>query len=401
MSKFEKFLIFIFIVCVLSSFVVVFWKGFSDEILQNKKLIKNEKISEPEIGSLESFSVDGKNFVVNGKFLNRVEIWLIPAGSDISAEDYVKLGDAQNEVLGGLSAWVLPIPDDPQVVAGIFAKVFDKNGKEVGQLALSYGETEEILQAVWGKQVAENVEISLQDSGKSFSFPLGSEFSISLEGKKYLEQELRCQPDGIVFEVVSSTGQDEVIFLKNFSGKATGTCQFVNNDFSLGIKIFNPKTPVEHYEKKKYDLSFSYLSENVESDNDENQFFTKNILNRIDLPANIFYETNLSEASFIVGVTNNDKIMDVCLASDINEEPQPSKTINGVDFKVFKSSEAAAGNRYEIFSFRTIKNGRCYEAVEMLHWGDINNYPPGTVKEFSFDLIHSKLDVILETLQIK
>lgn len=402
MSKFEKFLIILFLVCVMSAFAMVFWKGFSDEILQNGKLTsKSEKISEPEIGSLDSFTVDGKNFIVNGKFLKRVEIWSIPSGTDVLATDYVKLGDAQREVLSGLNAWVLPIPNEVQAVVEIFAKVFDENGKEIGRLSLSYDGMDEIIEAVWGSQKTNQNEISLQDNGKYFSYTLGSEFVIALEGSKYLEQELLCQPDGIVIEIASSTELAVPSISKSFVGKATGTCQFVNNDFSLGIKIFDTKTPLEYYEKKKYDLSFSYPSENVVSDNGENQFFTKNILNRIDLPANIFYGTNLSEVSFIVGVTVNDKIKDACLKADVSEEQQPTKNINGTDFAVFKSSEASAGNRYETISFRTIKNGRCYEAVEMLHWGDINNYPAGTVKEFDQVLIQSKLDNILETLQIK
>ncbi|MDO8260730.1 MAG: hypothetical protein Q7T50_04520 [Candidatus Magasanikbacteria bacterium] len=402
MSKLEKFLILLFIICVLSAFTSIFWNGFSDEISKILTRDNNEKVVvEPVKSKLDNFIFEKNNFIVTGTSLSTVEIWLIPAGKNVTTTDYIKLGEAKKNPSSGLNAWILAVPSEPREAEEIFAKALDVDGKECGRMSLPYRGAIEISSAIWGVQSVEKKKLSLADNGKSFSHGLDSSFSIMLDSEKYPPEELLCEPDGIIFETSSEADPASTYFTKNFFGKATGTCRFINDDFSLNIKIFDSNMPSEYYEKTKYGLSFSYPSEEIVSDNDQNQFLTKNILNRIDLSANNFIGTNLGEASFIVGVTSNKAILNICLESGIGEEQQANRIINGIDYSVFKSSEAGAGNRFQTLSFRTIKNDRCYEAVEFMHWGDINNYPVGTVKEFDQALIQAKLDKILETLIIE
>lgn len=101
------------------------------------------------------------------------------------------------------------------------------------------------------------------------------------------------------------------------------------------------------------------------------------------LPEALFQGTNLSEAAVLVGVSPDPEAIAKCeVPVDTQEQARGTENIDGVTFSVFESTGAAAGNTYESRIFRTMRNGSCYEIVEMLHSGNIGNYPERTVREF-------------------
>ena len=192
----------------------------------------------------------------------------------------------------------------------------------------------------------------------------------------------------IVLLIVSNKMEAYQTRLRN--NFATMSIYTANSQLSLDKKHLNTD----------YNFSFAYPPEDLANNNFQYQFVTNNTLVRIDLPAKYYSGTNLSEAAFIVGASQQPSVVASCTVPILGEEKLGLRTISGSDFTAFYSLEPAAGNRYEAISYRTIKNNICYEVIEFLHWSEISNYSPGTVKEFNHDLIIMQLDKILSTLKL-
>ena len=114
------------------------------------------------------------------------------------------------------------------------------------------------------------------------------------------------------------------------------------------------------------------------------------------LPQSLFDKTNLAEAGVFVGISPRpDAVRDCQIVGQGEANKDLGMTmINGAPFHGFQGVGAGAGNYYDLTIYRTVKNGSCYEIVELLHSGNINNYPPGTVAEFD----KAKFSGILETM---
>lgn len=114
-------------------------------------------------------------------------------------------------------------------------------------------------------------------------------------------------------------------------------------------------------------------------------------------PATLFQGTNLIDAGLYIGASSDSKIVNSCRSPVEGEEQVGTKSINGTVFSVFSSQSAAAGNLYERTEYRTAHNGYCFEIVELLHSGNIGNYPEGSIKQFDPDLFRALLDKMLNT----
>lgn len=155
------------------------------------------------------------------------------------------------------------------------------------------------------------------------------------------------------------------------------------------------------YKSEGYGFNFLYPRNYLFNNNLGRQYKTNNILAEVSLPEIYFAGTNLAEASFMVGVSRNEEIIASCLENLPGEEKQAeTKIINDIEYSVFKALEPAAGNRYETTSYRAVQDDSCYEAVELLHWSEITNYPAGAVKEFDYPSVKLKLDGMLNTLKL-
>lgn len=103
----------------------------------------------------------------------------------------------------------------------------------------------------------------------------------------------------------------------------------------------------------------------------------------IMLDSEQFAGTNLVEAGVFVGVSPEPGAVSVCEKyNGATDVPTGKTSLNGEDFYMFERISAGAGNIYDLLEFRKIKNGSCYEIVALLHSGNIDNYAPGTIKEY-------------------
>ena len=119
----------------------------------------------------------------------------------------------------------------------------------------------------------------------------------------------------------------------------------------------------------------------------------------ITLPTELFEGTNLGEAGVYIGASSSPAIISKwdLPSADSGETPAGTVDLNGNSFAVFTSTEAAAGNIYEERIYRALRNGTCFEIVELLHSGNIGNYDPGTVVEFDRATFQGYLEAIVQT----
>ncbi len=91
---------------------------------------------EPEILSM---SVVRPNIVVEGRGLTKVEIWIVPTGTDVGEESYQLLGEAKYAATNaaGMEIWNFPIPETPLLMTGVLAKGYGRDGMIAGQVSLT------------------------------------------------------------------------------------------------------------------------------------------------------------------------------------------------------------------------------------------------------------------------
>lgn len=128
-----------------------------------------------------------------------------------------------------------------------------------------------------------------------------------------------------------------------------------------------------------------------------------NLYLTITVPAAFEPQTNFVSAQLTVGTSRNNKAIVDCLTPDPTGSPAvPTSTasINGIQFTVFKSSDAGAGNYYETTSYRTLHAGQCYAVEYTVHSSQIGNYPPQyDLQPVNEDQVDSLLDRIVGTFQ--
>lgn len=153
------------------------------------------------------------------------------------------------------------------------------------------------------------------------------------------------------------------------------------------------------HEDKEFGFRFWYPEgSNVRKENFEGYLkATQNgvTVAAIFLDESLFKGTNLSEAAVVVGVSPDKGALANCeRAVDNQEIERGTADIRGATFHLFEATGVGAGNIYESKIYRTIMDGSCYEIVELLHSGNIGNYPQDTVKEFD----KAKFTGILENI---
>jgi hypothetical protein len=159
------------------------------------------------------------------------------------------------------------------------------------------------------------------------------------------------------------------------------------------------------YRNAEFRFSVEYPEGFTENMDAGYQFSTKNSLIRFNVPQKSLEGSNLGEAAVIIGASKENAIVNECLAtsSEIENEKRldEKKILSGADFSIFQGLGAAAGNRYDTTDYRTIKDKVCYEITLLLHYGDIHNYPEGTVKEFDRTKILEMLGRVADTFKFE
>ena len=123
----------------------------------------------------------------------------------------------------------------------------------------------------------------------------------------------------------------------------------------------------------------------------------------LTVPSAFEPQTNFADAKLTVGSSKNSAAVVQCLVGDPTGGPPSATstaTINGVQFTVFKSADAGAGNYYETTSYRTLHAGQCYAVEYTIHSSQIGNYPSEyNLKPFDKNQITSVLDRIVGTFK--
>lgn len=82
-----------------------------------------------QVAEIMNFSVSGKNFVVKGKFLSKIEIWNIPSGTGIDPSMYKKIATSTSyQGTIGSQTFTILIPCSEGFGTNIFAKGYDQLG---------------------------------------------------------------------------------------------------------------------------------------------------------------------------------------------------------------------------------------------------------------------------------
>ncbi len=165
-------------------------------------------------------------------------------------------------------------------------------------------------------------------------------------------------------------------------------------------------TPSALYQDSTYGFSIAYPATASIETPDSYSFggylpLTQTPVVGLALPQSLFTGTNLGEAGVYIGATTTPAIVAVCSQADsmaANERAVASTTISGTPFSVFSSTDVGAGNIYDETIYRGVENGACFEIVELLHSGNIENYPKGKVTQFDRSTFESYLDAMVNSL---
>ncbi len=124
------------------------------------------------------------------------------------------------------------------------------------------------------------------------------------------------------------------------------------------------------------------------------------VLATVFIPRMFQPKTNFSEATVNVGVSS-DKIAILSCTS-----PQPNAgqvaignaTINNVPFTIISSTDAGAGNLYDVTSYRTVYKNKCYNIETVIHSTNIGNYSPDQgITAYDKDTVQKTLDEIVNS----
>lgn len=116
------------------------------------------------------------------------------------------------------------------------------------------------------------------------------------------------------------------------------------------------------------------------------------------MPQSIYDGTNLIEAALYVGESGDRVTINSCLTATREGEAYLGEIwIQHTNFKIFLLTGAATGNMYDGRSYRTIRDGHCFEIVQLLHSGNIGNYPVGQVRQYDREQVIGVLDRMIGT----
>lgn len=83
--------------------------------------------------------------------------------------------------------------------------------------------------------IQDQYEIRAEDSGKTFSYPLTSRFTVLLDAATNPKAELSCDPVGILGPISNIPSVAPPLYAARFETVTTGTCVLRDRDFSVTI----------------------------------------------------------------------------------------------------------------------------------------------------------------------
>lgn len=133
-----------------------------------------------------------------------------------------------------------------------------------------------------------------------------------------------------------------------------------------------------------------------------NSTSTGNLEATLIIPGSYEPQTNFSDARFTVGDSDAPQALDQCAIAPGNNEraAMGRKMINGIAFNKITYGDAGAGNFYDVTSYQTIHNGRCYVVEYVIHSTNIGNYPPEAgISQFDKAKVQSVLESIVHSFR--
>jgi membrane-bound inhibitor of C-type lysozyme len=125
------------------------------------------------------------------------------------------------------------------------------------------------------------------------------------------------------------------------------------------------------------------------------------VLAKLTVPSSLQPKTNFNEATLTVGTSADATAVSQCL-TNVNGLPSTKSTvtINGVQYTKIVYSDAAAGNRYDTTSYRTVRNNQCYVIEYTIHYGNIDNYPADSgIKAFNESQVQNLLEQVVQSFK--
>jgi len=120
----------------------------------------------------------------------------------------------------------------------------------------------------------------------------------------------------------------------------------------------------------------------------------------IDIPGSTQIRTNFGDATLRIGISNESTAIKQCLNPPDYSNTYQERIIGGLAFRKFIRSGVGAGNYYDFVSYRAIQNGGCEVFEHVIHYSNIQNYPPeANRKEFDKNIVINSLESILDTVQ--
>ncbi len=133
----------------------------------------------------------------------------------------------------------------------------------------------------------------------------------------------------------------------------------------------------------------------------ENATSTGMELARVDVPQSYEPGTNFGGAWFTVGASSVPAALASCLqgTSGAPGATTTRVTIGSATFTKMHSIGAGAGNRYDTTSYRVIHDHACYAVEYTIHYGILENYPPGAVRPFDEQKVRNALESIAHSFK--
>ena len=117
------------------------------------------------------------------------------------------------------------------------------------------------------------------------------------------------------------------------------------------------------------------------------------------LPRSIAPQTNFSGATVSIGTSADPHAVSGCLHTG-GVVQNSAVDIGGVTYAKITSRDAAAGNRYDTTSYRTVRNGQCYTVEYTIHTTVLENYSPEQhIREYDKAAVVTLLETLVQSVR--
>jgi len=177
-----------------------------------KKDKKVEDVGVTKTPKVISFVVDRPYFVVGGINLEKINIYGVPMGTNVSESSHLLISTTTVATeKNDEQIWKGLIPQEPILLSDIYAVGFDELGKKTERLYFSLRGATDIYNALWVSTMSSVLEISLEKdvSANGIKFSLDKVYNDSRCAK-----DVTCITAGNVFVDITANGYGEMQKIK-------------------------------------------------------------------------------------------------------------------------------------------------------------------------------------------